>query len=320
MGQDALIGGATFGAAGLKHGRMEPTAVLVSAFEVKVRNAVLGAVFAVTQNECVGRTRVEPNVEHVKDLFVVVRVRIVAEHALFEAVDIPNVGATNLELLSDAGVDRRVAQEEIIGGRQGVFLHKAGQRNAPRALTRENPVRARFDHRIEAVAARLWGPFHQLVDRGQRAFADGFAIGVLTVVHVLINGCEPLRRVAVDNRSLRPPGMRVGVLHLGLTKQRARVGHLFDVRDVCGTLFAIGQDHMHAGKDRQVSAVRGILGHVVGHRQAEFQAELIVVVTVRRRGVNKARTSLFGHVIARQHRNVIVPFAVAVLNTTIRVR
>ena len=34
VGQNALIGRATFGAASLKHGRMEPTAVLVGAFEV----------------------------------------------------------------------------------------------------------------------------------------------------------------------------------------------------------------------------------------------------------------------------------------------
>ena len=56
VGQDTAIGRAAIGAAGLQKRRVKPTAVLVGAFQIEVRDPVFAAVLAVAQNEGVGRT------------------------------------------------------------------------------------------------------------------------------------------------------------------------------------------------------------------------------------------------------------------------
>ena len=209
VGDHRVVGGAAAGAAGLQHRGVEPAAVLVGALEIDVGRP--DAVGAVAQREGVGEPRVEPDVEDVGDLLPVVVRMVVGEEARLGVLLEPGVGALGLEGRLDPGVDRRVAQD--LGGAVGLAPDEAGQRHAPGALARQHPVGAGLDHRVEAVAAGLRVPCDQPVDRGQRALADGAAIVVHAVVERLVDGDEPLRGVAVDDRGLGAPGVRVAVGH-----------------------------------------------------------------------------------------------------------
>jgi hypothetical protein len=51
---------------------MEPAAMLVGAFQVEIRDAVFGPVLPVAQHEGMGGAAVEPDVEDVEDLLVLV--------------------------------------------------------------------------------------------------------------------------------------------------------------------------------------------------------------------------------------------------------
>ena len=143
---------------------MEPPAVLIGAFHVDVGNAVLGPVLTVAQHKSVGRARVEPHVQHVKHLIIVIGVGYAVEDLLFEPIGVPDIRAILLERRLDAGVEFRVAQQVIRVGGQSALLGKAGQWHAPGALAGQNPVRARFDHRKQTIATGLRRPLHQLVD------------------------------------------------------------------------------------------------------------------------------------------------------------
>ena len=136
---------------------------------------------------------------------------VVAEEARLGVVLEPGVGALVLEGVLDAGVDGRVAED--LDGAVGLALDEAGERHAPGALARQHPVGAGLDHRVEAVAAGLRRPLDEAVDRGQRALADGLAVGVHAVAERAVDGDEPLRGVAVDDRGLGAPGVRVAVGH-----------------------------------------------------------------------------------------------------------
>ena len=164
---------------------------------------------------------------------------------------------------------------------------------------------------MEPVAPGLRRPCDQLVDGGQRAAADGVAIGAHAVVKAAVDGDEPLRRVAVDDGGFGPPGMRIGVLQLALGKQRPGIGQLLDDRDIGRALLAIGQDDRLPAKQRQVSAVGAVGFDIVGHRQIEADAHLIIVVAMARRGMNKPGARIIGHMVAGEQGDRVVPFAVA---------
>ena len=155
--------------------------MLVSAFQIKIRQPVLGAILAVAQHERMGRAAIEPHIEDVIDLDPFRRVVIIAEEAFLGALLVPGIGALGLERLKDAGVDRLVAQQEtLVSGQRASLAHETGQRHAPGALPGKHPVGPRLHHRMQAIAAGLGGPVH-IVDLGQGAFTDGGAVSVLPV-------------------------------------------------------------------------------------------------------------------------------------------
>src|SRR3546814_9172039 len=85
MGQYRLVRRAAAGAAAFEQARLEPAAMLVAAFEVKV-GAVGRSVaadqcgpFAAFEHECVGAARIEPDVEDVGDALLIGGVLSVAQ-------------------------------------------------------------------------------------------------------------------------------------------------------------------------------------------------------------------------------------------------
>jgi hypothetical protein len=257
-----------------------------------------------------GRAGIEPDVEDVGDLLPVGRSWSSPEEPLLGALRIPGVGALGLEGRADAGIDRRVAQD--VHPSLAEPLHEAGERHAPGALARQHPVGPGLDHRIEAVAAGLRRPFDELVDGGQRAFADGPAVLVHAVVERLVDGDEPLRGVAVDHRRLGPPGMRVGMGEPPAGGERAGLDELLDHRLVGRAFLALGVEDLQAGEEGHVRGEGRVLQHVVGHAvdEAVLHEELEVVGAVAGRAVHEAGAGVVGDEIAFEHRDFVGPVGV----------
>ncbi len=94
--------------------------------------------------------------------------------------------------------------------RLAVRVVKHGQRHAPGALARDAPVRPRFHRAVDAVAAPGRNPLH-LVDGAQRLGPQ------------FVHADEELLHRAEDDRHLRAPAMRVGVVDRPRARERADV-------------------------------------------------------------------------------------------------
>ncbi len=313
VGDDVAVGRAAKGAAGLEQRGMEPAAMLVGAFHVDVGDAVLGAVGAVAEDEGVGGAAIEPHVEDVEDLGVVFGVGVVGEEALLGALGIPAVGPFGLEGLGDAGVHGFVAEQVVGIGGQGARLREAGQRHAPGALARQHPVGAGLDHRMQAVAAGLGGELDQRVDRGQRALADRAAVVALAVVDGAVDGGEPLRRVAVDDRGLRAPGVGVAVLDAAARQKAARLDQLVDDGLVGVAFLALVGQYLRAAEEGQIGPEAAVVHHVVGDdllQHSEVAVELVLLHPVGGGAVDEAGAFLVGDEGGGAEVPRVVPFGV----------
>ena len=81
--------------------------MLVGAFHVDIGDAVLGAILTVAQHEGMGRPAVEPHVENVENLIVILGGHDAGQEAFLCALDIPRIRALGLERLGNPSVDRR---------------------------------------------------------------------------------------------------------------------------------------------------------------------------------------------------------------------
>jgi hypothetical protein len=79
--------------------------------------------------------------------------------------------------------------------------------------------------------------------------------------------------------------------------------------DVGGAFLALGGEDRLAAEEGQVGAEGAVLHDVVGHGQAVLAAEQVVVVAVGGGGVHEAGAGLVGDVVAGEHGDVVVPFA-----------
>jgi hypothetical protein len=135
---------------------------------------------------------------------------VVAEETLLGAFGKPGIGAFLLEGFEDAGVDLFVLQD------LAVLVGEDADRHAPGALTRKHPVRA-----LPSIMARrrFWPAAGT-----KRVSSMAFSARERSVVpsQGLVHVDEPLRRVAEDDRLLRAPGMRIGMLQAAAGKQVAQ--------------------------------------------------------------------------------------------------
>ena len=283
--------------------------MLVSAFHIDIRDAVRRAVFTVAQHERVGGPGVKPHVEHVEDLLPFVGVVLVAKEALFRTFGVPCICTFRLERFGDAGIHGGITQKEAFVGRQKTFLGEAGQRHTPRALTRQNPIRACLDHRIQTVTAGLRPPLHQLVDRVQGTFTDGLTHLVLPVADLAVHGCKPLRRVAEHDRRFRPPRMRVRVRHAATRDDATSLDQLGNHGVVGFAFLALAIKDLQARKERHVRQEFRFLVHIVGHQiqPTELLKKLIIVSTMGWSCVHEPGPGIVGNVIAGCKWHNIVP-------------
>ncbi len=231
--------------------------MLVGAFEVHhgvvaaIALAVDLEVFAPFQHESVRAAGIEPDVERVVDLPPLVRAVLGLEEARGSAGRVPGVGALLLEGIRDALVHARVVED--FDRAVVVLAHKDGDRHAPGALAREHPVGLAQDHAVDAIFAGLRYPARRL-DGIQRSLAQRVAwFGLAARVQDrLVHRDEPLRRIAVDHRLLRAPGMRVLVLEAIAREQHAGVSQRLDHGLVGVALLALVGEHALAGEARRL--------------------------------------------------------------------
>ena len=193
MRQHRLVGRAAARAAGFEQRGMKPAAMLVRAFEIE-----RGRPFQLRPLSRARKAWVEPESNHTSMMSVTFS-HSAGSYALpRNRAGIggePDVRALALDRGGDALDDGRVAQRLA-----GLAVDEDRDRHAPGALARDAPIRPALDHRRDAVAALRRDPAG-LVDRLERLVAQP----------VRRHRDEPLRRVAEDQRRLRPPGMRIGM-------------------------------------------------------------------------------------------------------------
>ena len=261
--------------------------MLVRAFQVEVGRL---AEATLQQHAFVGHAGVEPDIEDVGDLVVVLR--LVAQQ--FGGVQrVPDIDAALLHAVGDRAHQLDAARMRLAG----LAVHEQRDRHAPGTLARDGPVRPAIDHAGDAGFAPLREPA-DLLDRFQRI---GAQVG-------LLHRDEPLRRGAERDRRLVAPAVRIAVLHLAEGEQHAALlQHVDD--DVVGLPdMQSGQLHAMRGRcGRQVDAAaidRVELGGGVLVQQAVLLADHVVFLAVAGGGVHGAGTVFGRHVIAQQHGDV----------------
>ena len=292
VGQHALIGRAAARAASFQQRGMEPAAMLVGAFQIQRRRPL--QIVARFQHEGVCRARIEPDVHDIRDLLVILGITIVAKE-IGRVAGEPGVGALGFEGLGDAVDNVLVAQRFAAR-----FFHEDRDRHAPGALARDTPVGPALDHRIEPRAARGRVEFG-LVDGGQR----------LASQIVRLHRDEPLRRIAEDQRCLRPPAMRIAVAQLTGRHQVAGLAQRLDDGLVGRAGLAVLGINRQPRKQRNMVVIGAILADGLGNLDAVGRAQYIVVGAMTRRDMDETGAVLFADEVARQQAHVeIVAFAV----------
>src|SRR5690606_7154832 len=189
---------------------LEPAAVLVRAFEIEVGRHTMP--FPVLQHGGVGYARVEPDVENVSDLLVLVR--LVAQQLL--GIELaPGIDTLLLHAQSDLLYQLQRARV----GLAGALIHEPRDGHAPEALAGNAPVGAVAHHALDSGLAPRGVPGYAL-NCIQRLFAQAGLVEV----------DEPLRGGAEDDGRLVPPAVWVAVLVLLVLEQRAALGeHAHDL-------------------------------------------------------------------------------------------
>ena len=167
VGENDIEGCAAACSATLQQARLEPTAMLVRAFEIHhtVFAAIDDALDACKRREMRGRVEhigmggagIEPDIEHVHDHVVVIGVngfRSGFEEALFCARRKPGIATFRVKSGRNGVIDLRIMQKFF-----GFLVHENRDRHAPCALAGHDPIRLVLDHAANAVFASFGYPF-----------------------------------------------------------------------------------------------------------------------------------------------------------------
>ena len=145
--------------------------LVVAAVDFALDAGEAGKVDGVFEHIGMRRARVEPDIEDVVDLLVVVGIVVGREKTLSRALRVPGVGAFLLEGLCDALVDALVHQRDVLA-----LLDEHRDRHAPGALAAHHPVGLGVDHAADAVLAGRRHPARS-TDRFVGGLAQGQAGG-----------------------------------------------------------------------------------------------------------------------------------------------
>ena len=298
--EQRVIGCAAVDGAGGQERTLEPAAVLVGAFEVEIgRETALFGVRATHHGE-MRDARIEPHVKRVVHL-AIVRGLVAEQFARVERE--PRFDTGFFDAQGDLLDEFRRARMQ----RPRFLMQEEGDRYAPVALARDAPVGTGLDHRFQSGAApgreKLGFVDGTLGDPAQAGAAFvRLVIHAAVICRAVIHADEPLRRGAEDDRRLVPPAVRVAVADLLQLEQATQcLQFLQDER--------VGLPDRLAGQraDRQrrgVAQEATVVTDRVVDRQAVNLADLVVLGTVCRCGVDETRPRFDGDVRAADDRHV----------------
>ena len=190
---------------------------------------------AVLDCKGVGTARIEPDIENVFDLFVMVGVIACAQKIAVRPGE-PGIGALGRDRSQDPRIDLRIIKR--LAGR---LIDKHGQRRAPGALAADQPVGPALDHGANPVAANI------REEGGLIDCRQGLGTQRIAILIGLIHADEPLRRIEENHWGLRAPGMRIRVFHPPARQKRARLDQLVHDRTIgrakLARLLALGFQH-----------------------------------------------------------------------------
>ena len=288
--QQRLVRRAAIDGAASQERALEPATMLVRTFKVEIgrEHALLGV--RATHHREMRRAGIEPDVERVAHLAVLGRfvteqlLRIEREPAfdtgLFDALG---------HLLDQF---RRARMQ-----RAGFLVQEERDRHAPVALARDAPVRTRLHHRFQSRAA----PGREELRLVNGTLGDP-AQGRRVLVELVFHADEPLRRRPEDDRRLVAPAVRIAVADLLGLEQHAP-GFQFLQHQRVGFPNRLAGD-LADRQRRHVTEEPAIVADRVGHRQAVFLADHVVVHTMRRCGMHLAGTGFGGDVRTADDRHV----------------
>ena len=177
------------------------------------------------------------------------------------------------------------------------LAHETSQRDAPSALARDQPSPggSRSSNADAGCGPNGRHPAHIAVDGGEGQFANGLAVGALVgVLHLFVDGDEPLRRVAEDQRRFRPPRMRD---RSGLTRPRAirapasaslSMQALISPSTSLNTLCCENLQAANRMEGRRGSSVPSLADIMRSSARPYFTPSIVVIGAVAGRGVNEA--------------------------------
>ena len=273
MGQDSPVRGTAKGTHAGQQGGLEPTPVLVGAFEIEIGRRLQG--IPLPQDAGVGDPRVKPDVQGIGHL--VIHLGILTQQTLWlqlkPGIDTPGRNQLCHSFNEFTGPGMQFA---------GLAVHKQGDRYAPGALPGNTPVRTLSQHGVDARPAPFRhpvNPVHRLLGTRQQT--------------VLGHADEPLGRGTENDRGLVTPAMGVAVL-IGQVGQQSAQG--FQLRYD----FIIGFKNVLARQHRGVGPIDTVGTHRVVDIDAILTSNLEIFQTVGWRSVDAAGARIGGD-MAAQH-------------------
>ena len=302
MGQQTFVGCAVVQGTAQQQGAVEPTTVLVVAFQIQIgfralvvmRRTVVSVLVAAAQHVLEGGARVEPDFQNVGALAVVGRVVTGLVQDLFNRDSAPSFNATGLHNVRCLIEDGHGARVQFAA----VFVQEKRHWHTPGPLARNAPVGAVGNH-VSQTRFAVLGVELGLVNRVQGQLSQGLRRFVLGEhARAFVHADEPLGCRAVDDRCFVTPAMRVAVRD-GLCGHQAASG--FQPFQNEGNRFP----NVLAAKQREVGGISAIaLNGVqdVGVLQAMRHAGVEVIHTISRGAVHDARAVCFTHIVGDVNR------------------
>ena len=230
------------------------------------------------------------------------RVVVGREEARRRALFVPRVGAFRFERRGDARVDAssiRISWPPFLTN-TAIGTPQARWRLITQSGLADTMPRMRFSPDGRRPA--------RFADGAQRRFAQARD----AIADRLVHGDEPLRRVAENDRLLRPPRMRVLVLELAARDQRAGGDQRVDDGLVGVAWLAFVGEHALALEARRFRGEGAVLVDGVGNARVDMalgkqsparHPQLEVLAAMAGRGVDEAGARVVGDVIAGEQRD-----------------
>ena len=256
------------------------------------------------------RATIKPDVEDVRDLFPLTRRQAQRRQEVFRrriepSLD-PAFGDGRLDGVIELFCLIRFQRRRM---RLAILVDEDRDRHAPIALARDQPVRAPFDHALQAVAPNSRKEFG-IFNRLQRILAQALAVWA-----GLVHRDEPLRRRAADHRRLGAPRMGIADRRDAARQKVPALGQQLDDFRVRLALLA----PLLAGRADDVESLQrlGKVTVLISAIRADDVADIRgpatrrdpgieVILTMRRGRVDKSCTGIVGDMVTCEQRHVVL--------------